>query len=102
VSLSVILSMVITLVVITLIILHRAVKSLTYPIATGAQGLAGQIGEASTDLDLEGTVFVHGEYWRARTGFPTKRGEKVRVVRVKGLSLEVEPQRTEHKEKGEL
>jgi len=102
VSLSVISSMVITLAAITLIVLQRAVKSLTYPIATGAQGLAGQIGEASTDLDPEGTVFVHGEYWKARTSFLIKRGEKVRVVRVKGLSIEIEPQRPEKKEKGEV
>jgi membrane-bound serine protease (ClpP class) len=102
VSLSVILSMVITLVAITLIVLQRAVRSLSYPIVTGAEGLIGEIGEASTDLDLGGTVFVHGENWKASSSLPIKRGEKVRVVRVKGLSLEVEPQRPEHKEKGEV
>jgi len=101
VSLSVILPMVLTLVCITLIVLNRAVRSLRYPVVTGAQGLIGEIGEAMTDLDPEGTVFVHGENWTARTATPIPRGEKVRVVRVKGLSLEVEPHRPENIEKGE-
>ncbi|KPL07851.1 hypothetical protein AMJ85_09295 [candidate division BRC1 bacterium SM23_51] len=101
VSLSIILPTVITLAAITLLVLHRAVKSLGYPVTTGPQGLIGEIGEASTDLDLEGMVFVHGENWRASSRFPISQGEKVRVMRVTGLSLEVEPEKSATIQKGE-
>ena len=101
-SLGVILPTVVTLMVITLIVLNRAAKSLKYPIATGEQALVGEIGEASTDLDPEGMVFVHGETWRARTGVPVRRGAKIRVLHVEGLHLDVEPQRPENDKKGEV
>lgn len=101
VSLSVILPTVITLAAITLLVLHRVVKSLGYPVTTGAQGLIGEVGEAATDLNLEGMIFVHGENWRARSRSPVNQGEKVRVTHVKGLSLEVEPEKSENIQKGE-
>jgi membrane-bound serine protease (ClpP class) len=57
---------------------------------TGSVGLEGERGTALTDLDPEGRVFVHGEYWNARAARPIPRGSKVRVVRVSDLVLEVE------------
>ena len=91
VSLSVILPTVATVAAIVLLLLYRVVKSRAIPVATGAQGLVGSIAEAATELNLEGQVFVHGEHWGARSSAPVRRGEKVRIVRVEGLSLEVEP-----------
>lgn len=35
--------------------------------ATGPSTLVGAVGSARTDLEPEGTVFVQGEYWRARS-----------------------------------
>ncbi|MFQ5878475.1 MAG: nodulation protein NfeD [Acidobacteriota bacterium] len=57
---------------------------------TGAVGLLSEEGTAITDLDPEGRVFVHGEYWNARARRPIVRGARVRVVRVRALQLEVE------------
>ena len=37
---------------------------------TGSVGLVGERGTALTDLDPAGRVFVHGEYWNARTARP--------------------------------
>ncbi len=42
-------------------------------------------------LSPVGTVFVHGELWRARSRQPVANGEQVRVTGVNGLQLEVEP-----------
>jgi len=56
---------------------------------TGAEGLVGRPGEAETDLDPEGWVLVQGERWRARSGEPLRRGEKVEVVSMEGLLLRV-------------
>jgi membrane-bound serine protease (ClpP class) len=63
---------------------------------TGADELADQIGVVRQTLDPEGSVFVNGELWRARTSDrPIPAGESVRVERVDdGLVLEVT--RTEH------
>jgi membrane-bound serine protease (ClpP class) len=34
-------------------------------------------------------VFVHGEYWKARSDAPIARGSRVRVVGVEGLLVTV-------------
>jgi membrane-bound serine protease (ClpP class) len=58
--------------------------------ATGASGLLSEVGTALTDLDPEGSVFVHGEYWNARARSPVRKGARVRVAAVNGMLLEVE------------
>jgi membrane-bound serine protease (ClpP class) len=54
---------------------------------TGGQGLIGEVGIALSDLDNEGKVAVHGEYWNARADRRIPQGERVRVVRVESLWL---------------
>ena len=93
VSLSVIIPTVVSLTAIILFIVQRALSAQAIPVTTGVQGLLGEVGVASTDLNLEGTVFVHGELWNATSQQFIKQGEKVRVIRVEGLQLLVEPQR---------
>jgi membrane-bound serine protease (ClpP class) len=58
---------------------------------TGAEGLAGEVGEALSDLDPRGRVFVHGERWEAVSRSPVRRGQAVRVERVEGMVLRVGP-----------
>ncbi|MCL5774206.1 MAG: hypothetical protein M1536_07500 [Firmicutes bacterium] len=68
-----------------LIVRQRSMK----PVA-GKEEMVGLTGEARTDVDPKGEVFVHGELWRAVTkGDMIKRGEKIEVIAVKGLTLEV-------------
>jgi membrane protein implicated in regulation of membrane protease activity len=62
-----------------------------YRIRVGAETLAGQTAEVITPCAPEGQVRLHGEIWRARCSAPVTRGALVRVVRVEGLTLEVEP-----------
>jgi membrane-bound serine protease (ClpP class) len=57
---------------------------------TGAKGLLAEQGTALTDIDPEGRVFVHGEYWNARAGRPVPKGARVVVTGVRDLMLEVE------------
>jgi membrane-bound serine protease (ClpP class) len=54
---------------------------------TGVQGLIGEIGTAVSDLDPEGKVSVHGEYWNARADSRIPKGERVRVIKVESLFL---------------
>ncbi len=57
---------------------------------TGVEGLVDQTGEALSDLNPEGQVLVHGEYWNAESldGLITK-GTKVKVVEIKNLTIKV-------------
>ena len=56
---------------------------------TGKQGLIGEVGVALTNLDTEGKVAIHGEYWNANADGHILKGEKVRVIRVDDLCLKV-------------
>jgi len=54
---------------------------------TGASGLIGEQGIAQTALAPEGRVFVHGEYWKARSDEPIAAGETIEVIKVINLKL---------------
>ncbi len=53
--------------------------------------LIGAIGEAKTDIHLEGSVQVGGELWSARSEKPIPAGCAVRVIGMNGFVLQVEP-----------
>jgi membrane-bound serine protease (ClpP class) len=53
-------------------------------------GLVGQIGEAKTRVDEEGSVQVDGELWSARSEKSIPAGSIVRVIRREGFVLIVE------------
>ncbi len=57
---------------------------------TGIETLVGQIGECRTAIDPQGTVFVNGEYWQARSPHSISAGQRVCVRRVENLTLYVE------------
>jgi membrane-bound serine protease (ClpP class) len=60
----------------------------------GSQGLVREAGEALSDVGPEGgDVFIHGEYWKARSEQPIPRGARVRVASVDGLVLTVVAER---------
>jgi membrane-bound serine protease (ClpP class) len=62
----------------------------------GREDLVGAVGTATTAIDPEGTVEVRGAPWRARTfPKPIAVGERVEVVSIEGLVLEVIPEGTE-------
>jgi len=69
-----------------------AVAARRAPTATGVEGLKGEVGVVEEPCAPEGTVFVHGELWKATAAsgsVPT--GARVRVVRVRDLIIDVEP-----------
>jgi membrane-bound serine protease (ClpP class) len=70
-----------------------AIKARHVPLATGVEGLRGEIGVVEQPLTPEGTVFVHGELWKAMAASPgpVPAGARVRVVRVRNLIVDVEP-----------
>jgi membrane-bound serine protease (ClpP class) len=56
---------------------------------TGREGLVGEKGTATTDIDPTGQIFIHGELWNVSATERIAKGEEVEVVRVNGLKLEV-------------
>jgi len=52
--------------------------------------LVGQIGEARTKINEEGSVLVAGEMWSARSENPIPAGSSIRVLRREGFILIVE------------
>ncbi|MGB4549292.1 MAG: nodulation protein NfeD [Syntrophales bacterium] len=67
-----------------------AVKAQLRKPLTGQQGMIGEYAHAVTDVGKEGKVFLKGEYWNAFSASPIKKGNRVKVVSIRGLTLEVE------------
>lgn len=60
-------------------------------VATGAEAMIGTIGIARTSVGADGKVFVMGELWNARSNDAIPEGARVRVQKVDGLKVLVEP-----------
>ena len=74
----------ITIFLMRLVILAHRNKSVT-----GKEGMVGEIGTALTDIQSQGRVQVHGEIWQASSPQPIESGNRVRVVAVEGLNIQV-------------
>jgi len=60
------------------------------PLELGAPALLGAPGEALTEVGPGGgEVFLHGEYWRARSEAPIPKGARVKVASIDGLVVTV-------------
>ena len=66
-------------------------RSMKEPVITGTQGMIGARAEAIDGFAEKGTVQYGGEIWKARTQAPVRAGQAVRIVKVDGLELWVEP-----------
>ncbi len=73
-----------------IVVIWLAIKAQMRKHSTGVEAMIGSEAEAVTDIANEGKVFLNGEYWKATSKEPVKKGAKVRVVKVDGLSLIVE------------
>lgn len=66
-------------------------RSYKWKYAVGVEALVGQTGEVTEAIDGRGMVFVGGELWRAAARDKIPRGARIRVVKVDGLTVRVEP-----------
>ncbi len=59
---------------------------------SGREGLRGEEGKALEEISADrGRVFLHGEYWEARSAEPIPAGRAVIVDDIHGLVLKVKP-----------
>jgi len=72
-------------------IVTMAIKARRRPVVSGREEMIGVAAEILEDFSGVGWARVHGENWRAACDLPLKKGQKVRVIRVDGLVLKVEP-----------
>jgi membrane-bound serine protease (ClpP class) len=91
VGLAVVLPTAVAVALVVMFLLGRVLRSHRKAPITGAEGLVGEVGDVSVALEPVGKVFVHGEYWEAYARTPIPAAAKVRVVKVDGKNLEVEP-----------
>ncbi|PKM99529.1 MAG: serine protease [Elusimicrobia bacterium HGW-Elusimicrobia-2] len=96
VSLSAILPTAVFLFLFMTFVVRAIMKSQKKKSSTGIEGMLGAKGEALEDIDLKGTVFVHGEIWTARCAEKIKKGEAVVVVGEEGNLLTVNRDRDGH------
>ena len=73
-------------------VLMIAVKARRRPVVSGVEELIGTTGEVIIVSNKSCRVRVHSEDWQARTQVSLKRGQKIRVTGVDGLTLIVEPE----------
>ena len=81
---------------ITVFLLQLAVKSFRYKVATGSEGMVGETGVAKSDVHDAGRVFVHGEWWNARSDQPIPEGAPIEIVSMDGLLLTVQAKNGGH------
>jgi membrane-bound serine protease (ClpP class) len=93
VSLGVALGVTVPVALLTVFLMRLVLKSRGWKTATGKEEMLGAEGVVTTALpgQGEGMVRVHGELWRAAAASPVPEGALVRVTRVEGLKLFVEP-----------
>ena len=91
VSVPLIMSIALTGALTLLGIVWFAMKSRDRPVVSGVEEMLGAGGEALHDFSTRGQVWVHNERWNARTETPVKKGQAIRVKRIDGLTLHVEP-----------
>jgi membrane-bound serine protease (ClpP class) len=96
VSLSTALGVALPFAVIVVILMRLVLRSRHWKQSTGKEEMIGEeadVTEAVGFGEAAGMVFIHGELWRAAgpQGLSIPKGARVRVRKIKGLTLEVEP-----------
>jgi Membrane-bound serine protease (ClpP class) len=91
--LSLVLAVVVPFAVLLVLMLKIALRARRMKVTTGTAGMIGLKGRAQTAIAPEGTVFVRGELWHARSQMSIAAGEDVRVTDIDGLTLDVEAEK---------
>jgi membrane-bound serine protease (ClpP class) len=79
--------------VLVVFLMRLVLRSRKWKTVTGKEELIGAQGVVVKLLQsgAEGMIQVHGELWRAESSQPVQEGKTVKVLRVEGLKLYVEP-----------
>jgi len=75
----------------TFSIIGFALRARQSPVVSGHEEMIGLIATAREDFEETGQIWVRSEIWRGRSSRPVSKGDKLRVVEMDGLVLQVEP-----------
>jgi membrane-bound serine protease (ClpP class) len=89
ISFKVIIPSVIATAAFFVLIVGAGLRAQRKKVATGREGLVGEAGVATTDIDGSGQAFIHGELWTVTSAERIAKGQDVEVVAMKGLKPEV-------------
>jgi membrane-bound serine protease (ClpP class) len=91
VSIDVVISFAVIAGILSFILLRLVWRSKKSKILTGKEGILHETGEAANHFHKDGTgkVNIHGELWNAESDEAIAKGDKVRVLKVQGLTLTV-------------
>ena len=89
VSLAVIIPSVLATALFFLFAVSMGIRAQRRRVTTGMEGLVGAVGTARTAVSDDGTVFVRGELWSARSDEPLAAGDAVEVLTVEGMRVKV-------------
>jgi membrane-bound serine protease (ClpP class) len=93
VSLSVAIAVTLPFAALTVLLMRLVLRSRKWKSATGREELLSEQGIVVTPIVIgaEGMIRIHGELWRAVSVQPVPEGQPVRVLKIEGLRLYVEP-----------
>jgi membrane-bound serine protease (ClpP class) len=93
VSLGIAVAATVPFAVLTVVLMRLVLRSRQWKSATGREELIGSQGIAVSAMSggVEGMIRIHGELWRAVSQQAVPEGQPVRVLKMEGLKLYVEP-----------
>ncbi|MCB0118897.1 MAG: hypothetical protein KDD72_07700 [Anaerolineales bacterium] len=77
------------------VVVQKSVQAATARPSHDLESLIGRLGEARTAIHDDGSVYVNGEMWSAKSESSIPAGSHIRVVRREGFILVVEKEKTE-------
>lgn len=96
VSIFAILPLALSIAGITFFLVGLVIRTHSQKTATGMDGMIGLTGYVRQQLSPEGTIFIHGEIWKARSADLSEidKDRQVEVTRIEGLRLVVKTKDT--------
>lgn len=73
-----------------------ALRARRAPVVSGAEQMIGARGEVTQVADGQAWAQIHGEHWQVRAEAPLQPGQRVRVVGMTDLILQVQPEGERH------
>lgn len=94
IDISVIVTFAIISVVMFVFVIGMAMKARRRPVVSGMEELLGSEALVIEAFEQKGRVNIHSENWSALCDTPLQKGQHVKVIGIKGLTLQVEPLNT--------
>ena len=91
IDISVIVTFAASSALIFIFVIGMAMKARRKKVVSGLEELLGGEATVINGFEQQGTVSIHSEHWQAHSKTPLNDGQLVKVIGIKGLTLDVEP-----------